>query len=231
MKKYLRICMVTMLCIGICFAPQKSQGAVPLAILEVIKAGVKKVIKAVDLKIQRLQNQTVWLQNAQKVLENALSKLKLEEISEWTMKQKEQYAKYFEELHKVKMLISYYQRITDITEKQARIVSEYQRAWSLVRQDKHFHASEIDYMAKVYSGILSETLKNIDQLSLVVNSFRTQMSDAKRLEIIGEVAVSVDENYTDLKTFNRENAMMSLQRAKGQHEIEFVRKLYGLENQ
>jgi hypothetical protein len=37
-------------------------------ILEIIKAGVIKVIKAVDLKIQRLQNKTIWLQNAQKVL-------------------------------------------------------------------------------------------------------------------------------------------------------------------
>ena len=35
-------------------------------IIEVIKAGVKKVIKAVDLKIQRLQNKTIWLQNAQR---------------------------------------------------------------------------------------------------------------------------------------------------------------------
>ena len=36
-----------------------------VAILEVIKAGVKKVIRAVDLKIQRMQNETIWLQNAQ----------------------------------------------------------------------------------------------------------------------------------------------------------------------
>ena len=30
-----------------------------LAIAEVIKAGIKKVVKAVDLKIQRLQNKTI----------------------------------------------------------------------------------------------------------------------------------------------------------------------------
>src|SRR5688572_10980502 len=53
---------------------------VPVPILEVIKQGVVKVIRAVDLKIQRLQNETIWLQHAQKVMENTLSKLKLEEI-------------------------------------------------------------------------------------------------------------------------------------------------------
>ncbi|ULT38459.1 hypothetical protein KRR40_25440 [Niabella defluvii] len=81
----------------------------------VVKAAVKKVIKAIDLQIQRLQNKTIWLQNAQKTLENTLSKLKLDEISDWTEKQKEQYRKYYEELAKVKAIISYYQRIRDIT--------------------------------------------------------------------------------------------------------------------
>src|SRR6185312_7603026 len=131
------------------------------------KAGIKKIIKAVDLKIQRLQNKTIWLQNAQKTLENALSKLKLDEIADWTEKQKEQYRKYYEELTKVKAIISYYQRIRDITQKQVRLVNEYNRSWQLIRQDKHFTADEILYMEKVYSGILDESVKNIDQISLI----------------------------------------------------------------
>ena len=47
----------------------------------IIKEGIKKVIVAVDLKIQRLQTKTIWLQNAQKVIENAMSKLKLNQIT------------------------------------------------------------------------------------------------------------------------------------------------------
>jgi len=86
------------------------QATAQLAIVEVIKAGVKKVIKAVDLKVQRLQNQTIWLQNAQKVLENTLSKLKLTEIADWTERQKELYGKYFDELARIKSAITYYQR-------------------------------------------------------------------------------------------------------------------------
>ena len=104
----------------------------------VVKPAVKKVIKAIDLQIQRLQNKTIWLQNAQKTLENTLSKLKLDEMSDWTEKQKEQYRKYYEELAKVKSIISYYQRIRDITKKQLRLVDEYKRSWSLIRQDSHF---------------------------------------------------------------------------------------------
>jgi hypothetical protein len=199
-----------------------------IAIAEIIKAGVKKVIKAVDLKIQRLQNKTIWLQNAQKTLENTLSKLKLDEISDWTEKQKEQYRKYYEELAKVKAIISYYQRIRDITQKQVRLVNEYNRSWQLIRQDKHFTADEVEYMAKVYSGILEESMENIDQIMLIVKSFTTTMSDAKRLELINSAADQVDANFDDVMRFNRQNVLLSLQRAKSAQEVETVKKLYGL---
>lgn len=194
----------------------------------VVKAAIKKVIKAIDLQIQRLQNKTIWLQNAQKTLENTLSKLKLDEISDWTKKQKEQYQKYYEELAKVKSIISYYQRIRDITKKQVRLVDEYKRSWSLIKQDKNFTVNEIVYMEKVYSGILDESLKNIDQIGIILKSFTTTMTDAKRLELINNAADQVDTNYSDLVQFNRQNTLLSLQRAKTATEVEVVKKLYGL---
>ncbi len=226
MRKYIRIILLTF-SLSLMFLPvQQVQGQI--AIAEIIKAGIKKVIKAVDLKIQRLQNKTIWLQNAQKTLENALSKLKLNEISDWTEKQKEQYRKYYEGLTKVKAIISYYQRIRDITQKQVRLVNEYNRSWQLIRQDKHFTADELDYMSKVYSGILEESLKNIDQITLLVKSFATTMSDAGRLELINKTADQVDTNYNDLIRFNQQNVLLSLQRAKSSYELETVKKLYGL---
>ena len=227
MKRYIKI-MAIVLCCSLTVLPASQSGATPVAILEIIKAGIKKVIKAVDLQIQRLQNETIWLQNAQKTLENTLSKLKLDEISDWTQRQKILYKDYFEELAKVKSIISYYQRIREISQKQVRLVEQYQRAWNLLRQDKYFTADELRFMAKVYSGILDESTKNLDQIFLVINSFTTTMSDAKRLEIINAAADQVDANYYDLTRFNKQNIMLSLQRAKENNDVEEVKKLYGL---
>ena len=226
MKKYIRMMMLFFLISTIALPAQQARAQITIA--EIIKAGVKKVIKAVDLKIQRLQNKTIWLQNAQKTLENALSKLKLDEISDWAEKQKEQYRKYFKELAQVKAIISYYQHIREITQKQVQLMNEYSRSWQLIRYDKHFTADEIDYMAKVYSGILEESLKNIDQITLIVKSFTTTMSDAKRLELINNAADQVDVNYDDLMRFNHQNVLLSLQRAKTTQEVETVKQLYGL---
>ena len=200
-----------------------------IAVLEVIKAGVKKVIKAVDLKVQRLQNETIWLQNAQKVLENQLSKLKLTEIADWTEKQKEQYSKYYEELWRIKSAIAYYKRIKDLTEKQIDIVNEYKWAWGLFQKDKHFKPEELDYMGKVYSGILDESIKNLDQIFLVINSFKTQMSDAARLELISRAADEMDANYSALKKFNLSNIGLSIQRSTSLDETAKLKEVYGIE--
>ncbi len=87
-------------------------------ILDWIKEATTKVIKAVDLQIQRLQTETIWLQNVQKTVENTMSKLKLDEISDWVEKQKELYADYFDELWKVKSVITYYYKVKEIIDKQ-----------------------------------------------------------------------------------------------------------------
>ncbi|TPG38401.1 conjugal transfer protein TraI [Flavobacterium pectinovorum] len=226
MKTKIITCIICLLLIITPVRPAEKTAALP--ILEIVKAVTKKVIKAIDLRIQKLQNKTIWLQNAQKKIENVLSKLKLDEISDWTKKQKELYKGYYEELAKVKSIITYYQRIKDITKKQTKLVEEYERAWNLFKQDTHFKENEIQYMERVYSGILEESLKNMDQIFLILDSFSTQMSDLKRLEIINEAADQIDANYDDLTLFNQQNVILSLQRAKTEADVNQVKQFYGI---
>ena len=227
MKKFMVILPVSAMTI---FVSLPTGASAQVAFLEVIKAGVKKVIKAMDLKVQRLQNETIWLQNAQKVLENQLSKLKLEEIADWTGKQKELYGQYYEELWKVKSAIVYYKRLRELTWVQVKIVDEYHWAWNLFNKSGHFSADELAAMEKVYSGILEVSVKNVDGLLSIVSSFKTQMSDAARLELIVAAAEEMESNWQDLKRFNRENSLLSIQRAKSLEEVAKLRELYGIGN-
>jgi len=188
----------------------------------------KRVIKAIDLQVQRIQNKTIALQNAQQAVENALHKLKLDEITQWATKQKELYQTFYDELWKVKSAIAYYKRVKEIVQKQVQLVGEYKRAYALFKQDSHFTPDELDYMGKVYNGILTESIKNLDQLQLVLSAFAVQMDDAKRLEILESAANKIEENATDLKRFNNSNVILSLQRAKDEMELYHVETLYGL---
>lgn len=224
MKKQL---LIGIFCAGFALLPSAKINA-QIPILDIIKAGITKVIKAVDLEIQRLQNQTVWLQSAQKLIENTMSELHLNEITGWVQNQKDLYSNFYSGLWEVKSIISYYHRIREITQKQAYLIAQYQQAWRMIQGDRHFTAQEISYMAGVYSGIMEATLQNVDQLFTVINSFSTQMSDAKRLELINQVAATVDSNYGDLLQFNQQNALLSLSRTKDAQDAAMVKWMYGL---
>lgn len=228
MQSIRKIILITLLGTLVFTAMPTQEAKAIIPIMEIIKQAVIKVIKAVDLMIQRLQNETIWLQNAQKVLENKLSQLKLSEIAQWSEKQRELYRKYYDELWKVRNTLATYHRISLIIQRQKQLVEQYKFTWQMVNQDKHFSAAEISYMYRVYTGILNDSLYNLDQIMLVINSFKTQMSDAKRLEIINKAGDGIDKNYQDLQQFNNQNIQLSLNRAKDEHEIATVKKLYGL---
>lgn len=205
----------------------RSMAQDPIAI--VIKEGIAKVIRAIDLKIQRLQTKTIWLQNAQKEIENTMSKLKLDEITGWVEKQRELYKDYFEELQKVKSVLTYYHQVKDITALQLAILKEYKRSIEGIRSDAHFSPEETASMLRVYSGIIDESIQHLDALSLVINAFTTRMSDEKRMEIIEGVRTALQKNYDDLRTFSGGNIRLSLARAKDQKEISVIKSLYGLQ--
>ncbi|MFI2744099.1 conjugal transfer protein TraI [Zhouia sp. PK063] len=208
--------------------PSASPAPNPIAITMIIKAATKKVIKAIDLMIQRLQNKTIWLQNAQKLLENTMSKLHLTAISQWTLKHQQLYQKYYQELLQVKTYITYYHRIKEMVAMQTDMVKAYQKAWTLLHQDQHFTPDELQTMAQVYSGMLEQSANYLDQIYQVIKTFMTSMSDAQRIAIINKAADSLEQLYQDLKQYNRDNMLMSIHRAHSQEEITQIKQYYGL---
>lgn len=222
-----RIIVVLLLMVSVASPTRQVQAQIP--IIDIIKAVAKAVIKKIDLQIQKKQNKVIWLQNAQKTLENSMSKLKLGEISDWTKKQRELYDAYYKELWRVKNALTTYNKVKEIVEKQLLLVEEYKRAWGLLRQDKHFSQQKLDEMYRAYSGILEESLKNIDQLMLVASSFRTQMSDGKRLELITEAGNKLEGNLTDLRSFNGRNFKLSISMADDERQAILLRKMYGIQ--
>ena len=189
---------------------------------------IKRAIKAIDLKIQRMQNSTIALQNVQKAIENAMSQLHLTEITGWVQKQENLYSGYYNELWQVKTALTTYWKVKDIIQRQAELVTEYKNAWNLLKSDQHFTIDELDEMYGIYSGILDRSLKNIDQLMLVCNALTTQMDDGKRMELIASADEEVEKNLADLRGFNNRNARLSLSRSEDEHDAAITRAMYGL---
>jgi len=198
-------------------------------IIDIIEQIFKDVLEGIDLGIQKTENATLVAQDAERQLENAMQKLHLDDITNWVQQQKDLYSEYYNELWQIKNAIAAYERVKDLVNKQIQLVSDYKRAYTLVGKDKHFSADELSHIYKVYDGIFSQSVQNINQINLVINAFLTQMNDADRLRIIDEADNRIDKNYSDLKQFTQENTLISLQRAKDLSDLNTVKALYGIQ--
>lgn len=228
MKKSIKItfilAMLFMLSLG---RTEKASAQIP--IVSIISSAIKKVIVALDLQVQRLQNKTIVLQNAEANLENSMSLGNLNDINSWLTKEKSLYSEYYKELQTVKQAITDYDEVKQAVTQQEELVKEYKSAYSLFHQDKHFSATELSNMATIYNGILQESARNLSEVVLAVTNLSTQMSDAERLATVHKANAGLQRNLNDLRQFNNNTMGLSLQRAQNEQDAETVKKLYGLE--
>ncbi|MDO3641238.1 conjugal transfer protein TraI [Mucilaginibacter sp. L3T2-6] len=199
-----------------------------IPVVSIVSGIIKKVIIAIDLKVQQLQNQTIALQNAEQSLENSLHLSSLNDINSWLGKERKLYADYYEELATVKTIISGYDEIKTIISRQKQLLAEYQSASRLFHQDRHFSASELQSMENIYSGILQESLRNLNEALLAVSSFSTQMDDAERMLLVHHASAGMQTNLDHLRQYNSQNETLSLERARDDNDRQQIRQLYGL---
>jgi len=131
-------------------------------------------------------------------------------------------------LMEVSPAVKKYKRIADIISYQVRIVKEYKTAFSQFKEEKQFTQQEIDYLSKVYENLFDQSLKSLDELAMVITSGKLRMSDDERLQAIDRIYASIEDQYSFLKDFNGNTAMLSLQRKSEQAEIRMSRRIIGL---
>lgn len=221
-----KILLSLLFCIALSVAPTTETKA---GFWVVVQEVIKQAIKAIDLAVQRLQNKTIWLQNAQKALENEMAKLKLDQIGNWVEKQQTLYSNYYEELRKVKELITLYQQIKRISQQEASLVSLAGQAMQLFKTKGHFTAKELRYMESVYAGILRASLDNIDQATVLLQDDILSMHDADRLRLLSRIISGLDAQAKDLREFTRQNQQLSLQRAGTASELKLLQRMYGIQ--
>jgi hypothetical protein len=197
-------------------------------VVSLVSGIIKKVIIAIDLKVQQLQNQTIALQNAEASVENNLHLSSLNDINGWLGKEKALYQQYYQELATVRTVIADYDEVKRIIGQQEQLLAEYHNAHNLFNQDKHFSAAELNQMSTVYGGIIEESARNLQEVVTAVTSISTQMKDAERLLLIHHATNGMQQNLNDLRQFNNHNMQLSLARAKDQQDRQQVRQLYGL---
>ena len=121
-----------------------------------------------------------------------------------------------------------YPHVADIISDQAAILSEYRSAWTMFRRNGHFNPDELGYMMDVYNNLLSASLKNLDDLSIILADSRLRMSDAERLAAIDRIYTGGHGQLNYLRGFNDRTYRLAVQRAKEAGDQQALKSLYGI---
>ena len=131
-------------------------------------------------------------------------------------------------LLEVSPAVKKYKRIADIISYQLRIVKGCKIAYDEFKESKNFTVGEIEHLGKVYSYLLNEGIKCLDELAIVTTAGKLRMSDDERLKAIDRIYSRIVEQFSFLKELNNSTAVLSVQRDKVKQELELSRKVYGI---
>lgn len=134
---------------------------------------------------------------------------------------------YYNSLKNVNPQLKQYDRIAAILKMQKSIVALYNKGRKQVSSNG-FDADESRYLIRVYNNLLDESVKEIDELTLVLTDGKLEMKDEERMKRIDIIAGKITEQYQFIHHFNKQVAMVAFSREKEQHDIEYLRKLYNL---
>lgn len=121
-----------------------------------------------------------------------------------------------------------YKKVADIIVMQRQIVKEYKAAHKRFRTNELFSAGDLNYISGVYERLISSTLNNLDDLTMVVTANKLRMSDDERLQAIDRIYDDMAGKHAFLRSFNDETSVLAAQRASEQKDINITKGLHGV---
>ena len=130
----------------------------------------------------------------------------------------------------VSPMVRKYKRVADIINNQVTIVKEYRITFSRFKQDGNFNLSEIEYLGKVYSNLFTQSLNDLDELTIIITDSKLRMSDDERLEAIDRIHANMQDKLLFLRHFNNNTTILAVQRAREKKDVITMKNIYGITN-
>ncbi|MEQ1588148.1 MAG: TerB family tellurite resistance protein [Cyclobacteriaceae bacterium] len=121
-----------------------------------------------------------------------------------------------------------YKRIPWIINYQKLLIKEYKRAYSRFKSDPNLTLEEIEYLANVYSFLVNASIRNLDDLIMVITATKLRMSDDERLQSIDRIYFELENKVAFLRHINNTTQLIAIQRARSRNDVSTLTKLYGL---
>src|SRR5690606_5853046 len=90
-------------------------------------------------------------------------------------------------LYAVNPAVRNYKRIPLIVNYQLVLMKEYRRAYDRFKGDPNLTSSELRYLESVYTYLVKQSLRNIEELTMITTASKLRMSDDERMRAIDRI--------------------------------------------
>jgi hypothetical protein len=171
-------------------------------------------------QIAALQTHLQYLKKGYDIAHKGITTVKNIKNGEWDL-----HKDYFGSLLLVNPAIKNYARVADIISVQVRMVKQVRSLIDECGQRKLLSPGEIDYVVKTCDHLLSECLKNMEELILVITSGQLEMKDDERIKMIETIYAAMQEKSVFLLSFGNSVTTLSKQRLYDKIELELSEKI------
>lgn len=126
---------------------------------------------------------------------------------------------FLDALMQVSPAVRNYKKVGEIVEYQISIVKESRNGMNRFIKSGNFSGQEINYFEKVYGNLLNQSLRNLDELTMVITADKLRMSDDERLKAVDDIYEQMQDKLLFLRNFNTTSNVLALQRSKEKNDV------------
>ena len=126
---------------------------------------------------------------------------------------------FLDALMQVSPAVKNYKKVGEIVEYQILIVKESRNGMNRFIKNGNFSGQEINYFEKVYENLLNQSLRNLDELTMVLTADKLRMSDDERLKAVDDIYEQMQDKLLFLRNFNTTSNVLALQRSKEKNDV------------
>ncbi len=189
-------------------------------------AAQTKEAQQLALNIQKLNQMRTMLnqlRNGYQIVSQGYNRIKNISKDDFTL-----HSNHLNSLLNVSPTVRNYSRVATTIQYQYRLVNECRNSYARFSSKGNFNPNELAYMANVHKRLLDQSFQNLQELTTVLSSGKTRMTDDERLQAIDRIFLEMENKLSFLRSFNSSAATLGKMRRSDKADAQSVEKLYGI---
>ena len=122
-------------------------------------------------------------------------------------------------------------KVAEIIALQVKIIQNYNRTYRQLNSSDAFSEDELAYIGRVYSRLLDDCDKTLDELITITTDGKLEMKDDERIERIDKLYLDMQDKFTFSQSFSNDAKSLAASRLNDKSDVQTSRVLQGIKNE